>query len=293
MRTGGLWLAAIVIAGCGSDGVSSEPFELIGRDWTVGPGTETYKCIGIYADQDMYIHGFQTENPLGEHHAVITTADAPGGLNNTQVGEHDCDVSTLDLQMLFASGVGTDKLTLPDGVALPIKKGQFIHLNLHLFNTSDQTINGHSGVMASLIDQVDRDHQAEMIFTGTFNINIAPGETATVGGGCIVPEDSTVFAYWPHMHQHATYQKMMLTRAGTTTMIHDAAFDFREQVNYPLSPTLSLKTGDNLRTECTYTNTGSTTLTWGDSSTAEMCFTGLYRYPKRALSLFECTEGHQ
>ncbi|HTL31981.1 MAG TPA: hypothetical protein VL326_02585, partial [Kofleriaceae bacterium] len=166
-------------------------------------------------------------------------------------------------------------------------------LNLHLFNPSDQTINGHSGVMASLIDQVDRDHQAEMIFTGTFNINIAPGETATVGGGCIVPEDSTVFAYWPHMHQHATYQKMMLTRAGTTTMIHDAAFDFREQVNYPLSPTLSLKTGDNLRTECTYTNTGSTTLTWGDSSTAEMCFTGLYRYPKRALSLFECTEGHQ
>jgi len=219
MRTGGLWLAAIVIAGCGSDGVSSEPFELIGRDWTVGPGTETYKCIGIYADQDMYIHGFQTENPLGEHHAVITTADAPGGLNNTQVGEHDCDVSTLDLQMLFASGVGTDKLTLPDGVALPIKKGQFIHL-----------------------------------------------------------------------HQHATYQKMMLTRAGTTTMIHDAAFDFREQVNYPLSPTLSLKTGDNLRTECTYTNTGSTTLTWGDSSTAEMCFTGLYVYPA-AGSVFGCVSG--
>jgi len=24
-----------------------------------------------------------------------------------------------------------------------------------------------------------------------------------------------------------------------------------------------------------------------------MCFTGLYRYPKQALSLFECTEGNR
>jgi len=286
-------LTAIVLSGCGADeSVSSEPCELIGRDWTVAPGTELYKCIGIYADRDMYIHAFQTENPLGEHHAVITTADKPGGLNNTQLGEADCEVTTLDLQMLFASGVGTDALTLPDGVALPIKKGQFIHLNLHLFNTTDQAMSGHSGVMASLIDPVGPEDQAEMIFTGTFNINIAPGETATVGGGCTIPKDSTVFAYWPHMHQHATHQSLALTRGGTKTMLHDAEFDFREQVNYPLAPTLSLKTGDVLRTECTYTNNGTVPLTFGDSSTAEMCFTGLYRYPKTALSLFECTEGH-
>jgi hypothetical protein len=292
MRTGGVLVTALVVAGCGgTDGVSSEPFELIGRDWTVAPGTETYKCIGIYADRDMYIHEFQTDNPTGEHHTVITTSDAPGGLNNTQLGEHDCDVSTLDLQMLFASGVGTDSLTLPEGVALPIKKGQFIHLNLHLFNTSDAPISSHSGVMASVIDPVDADHQAEMIFTGTFNINIPPGQTVTVGGGCTAAKDSTVFAYWPHMHQYATHQKLSLTRAGTSMMLHDAAFDFREQVNYPLAPTLNIKAGDVLRTECTYTNTSSTTLTWGDSSTAEMCFTGLYRYPKTALSLFECTEG--
>jgi hypothetical protein len=293
MRTGGFWLAGIVVAGCGGSDVSSEPFELIGRDWTIAPGAETYKCIGIYADRDMYIHEFQTDNPIGEHHTVITTADAPGGLNNTQLGEHDCDVSTLDLQMLFASGVGTDTLTLPDGVALPIKKGQFIHLNLHLYNTTDQPITSHSGVMATLIDPVDADHQAEMIFTGTFNINIPPGQTATVGGGCTVPRDSTVFAYWPHMHQHATHQTVTLTRGGTPTTLHDAAFDFREQVNYPLAPTLALHTGDALRVDCTYTNTGTTTLTWGDSSTAEMCFTGMYRYPKTALSLFECTEGNR
>jgi hypothetical protein len=290
MRKGGL-VVLLVVGACGGSETSSEPFELIGRDWTVPPGAELYKCLGIYADRDMYIHEFQTANPLGEHHTVVTMADAPGGLNNTQIGEHDCDVTTLDLEMLFASGVGTDTLTLPEGVALPIKKGQFIHLNLHLFNTTDAPLSGRSGVMASLIDPVGPEHQAEMIFTGTFNIDIPPGATMTIGGGCTASTNSTVFAYWPHMHQHATHQTLTLTRAGTAMKLHDAAFDFREQVNYTLSPTLDVKAGDVLRTDCTYTNNETTALTWGDSSTTEMCFTGLYRYPKTAFSLFECTEG--
>jgi hypothetical protein len=145
--------------------------------------------------------------------------------------------------------------------------------------------------MASLIDPVGPEHQAEMIFTGTFNIDIPPGATMTIGGGCTASTNSTVFAYWPHMHQHATHQTLTLTRAGTAMKLHDAAFDFREQVNYTLSPTLDVKAGDVLRTDCTYTNNETTALTWGDSSTTEMCFTGLYRYPKTAFSLFECTEG--
>lgn len=286
------WLLIMVLGACGTSDSPGEPFELIGRDWSIPAGSETYKCIGIIADRDMYLHGFETKNPLGEHHTVVTVADSPGGINNTQLGEADCDVSTLDLQMLFASGVGTGAVTLPDGIALPIKKGQFIHLNLHLFNTTDQPVTGHSAVMATPIDAVDTDHQAEMIFTGTFNINVPPGQTVTTGGGCTLSKDTTLFAYWPHMHQHATHQTLTLTQGGTAMKLHDDAFDFREQRNYPVSPTIALHAGDSLRTDCTYTNTGTTTVTFGDSSTAEMCFTGLYRYPRRALSLFECTEGH-
>ena len=130
------------------------------------------------------------------------------------------------------------------------------------------------------------------IFAGTTNISIAPGQTATVGGGCTFQKDATLFTYWPHMHQHATHQKVTLTQGGVATAIHDADFSFSEQKNYPLSPMLQIHAGDSLRTDCTYTNNDTTTLTFGDSSTAEMCFTGLYRYPKQAISLFECTEGH-
>ncbi len=286
-------LVLVVVAGCSSKGsTSGQTVEIIGRDWTVPAGTETYKCIGIQVDRDYWINEFQTENPLGEHHTVLTVTDQLGGLGGTMLGEYDCSVLTLDLQMLFASGVGTDTLAMPKGVALHVTKGQYLNLNLHLFNTTDSDITAHSGILATLVDPVPADHEAEMVFAGTFNVSIPPGQTVTDGGGCTFQKDATLFTYWPHMHQHATHQKVTLTQGGVATAIHDADFDFREQKNYPLTPMIDIHAGDSLRTDCTYTNNGTTTVTFGDSSTAEMCFTGLYRYPKQAFSLFDCTEGH-
>jgi hypothetical protein len=286
-------MCVVVMAGCGGgSSMPSAPTEIIGRDWSVPPGTELYKCIGIQVDHDMYINQFQTENPMGEHHTVLTVADQLGGLGGTKLGEYDCSVLTLDLEMLFASGVGTDALTMPEGVALEVKAGQFLHMNLHLFNTTDQTVSGHSGILATLIDPVPADHQAEMVFAGTFNIAVAPGATATVGGGCTFGHDANLFSYWPHMHQHATHQTVTMMVGGQPKVLHDSPFDFSDQKNYPLAPMVAVHAGDSIRTDCTYTNTSNTVLQFGDSSTAEMCFTGLYRYPKQAFSLFDCTEGH-
>ena len=36
-----------------------------------------------------------------------------------------------------------------------------------------------------------------------------------------------------------------------------------------------------MRVECTHTNTTDKVVTFGDSSLAEMCFAGLYRYPSQ------------
>jgi len=284
-------MAMVMAAACGGEATPTESFEVIGRDWTLQPGTEVYRCIGIQVDRDMYINKFQTVNPLGEHHAVLTVADQLGGLGGTMLGEYECTVLTLDLQMLFASGVGTDTLSMPEGVALPVRAGQYLHLNLHLYNTTDAPLSGHSAIIATPMDEVGPEHQAEMVFAGTVNINIPPGETMTIGGGCTFGRDQTIFTYWPHMHQHASHQKVTVTKGGVPQVLHDVAFDFNEQLNYPLAPMLEVKAGDSIRTDCTYTNTEPTNLRFGDSSNAEMCFTGLYRYPKKSLSLFECTEG--
>jgi hypothetical protein len=296
----------LAVPACGDDGMSTgddttEPdanpvdptlIELIGRDWSVPPGQELYKCIGITVEEDMYIDLFHTPNPTGEHHAVLTIANGPGGVTGTQLGEYDCDVNTLGLEMMYASGVGTDDLVMPDGVAIKVEAGRFLHLNLHLFNTDpSETISAHSAIMGRRVDPVAPAMEAEMVFAGTFEISVPPMSTATASGGCTFNDAATIFTYWPHMHQAANHQKVTVTIGGTPQVIHDEAFDFREQYNFPLSPHLQVASGDSINVECTYYNDSNTEITFGDSSTQEMCFTGMYRYPKQAFTLFDCAEG--
>jgi hypothetical protein len=290
--TGFVWsLAAAILPGCASDpeGPPTGTVELIGRDWSVPTG-EHYKCLGIQVEQDMYIRELRTFGPLGEHHTVLTVTDRLGGIGGTQLGEYDCNVLTVDLQMLYASGVGTPPLAMPDGVALEVRAGQYLHLNLHLFNATDDVQSARSGIEAVLVEPVPTERLAEMVFVGTFDIDVAPGETRTHGGGCTFTRDATLFGYWPHMHQFATHHKLTVNAGGTAQILHDEAYDFEEQRHYPITPTIAVKPGDSARVDCTYTNTSGTRLRWGDSSNEEMCFSGLYRYPKQATSLFDCTE---
>jgi hypothetical protein len=81
------------------------------------------------------------------------------------------------------------------------------------------------------------------------------------------------------MHQLGTHLKTTATIGGETTVLHDDAYSFNDQAFIPFE-TITLDAGDTLTTECTWNNTTSSTVTWGESSTTEMCFSIMYRYPK-------------
>ena len=259
--------------------------ELIARDWSIVPG-EDYRCIRIAVEEDLYITDFRALSPNGTHHTVLTVAD--GGT----LGEDDnCGAGTLDSEMLFASGVGTDDLSFPDGVAIKIAAGRTIHLNLHLFNTQPSgSIDGRSGILVKTVPSVTPDKEAEMFFAGTFLISIPANSTGNASGNCDFDAASTLLAYWPHMHQYGTHQRVTLTIDGVQQVLHDEAFDFNEQTNYRLDPEIQVSAGDNIAVTCTYNNTSNQTVTFGDSSEQEMCFTGLYRYPKQGTDIFECAQ---
>lgn len=260
---------------------------LIARDWDLAAGaTNTYKCTRIMVTQDMWVAGFRAKSPTGTHHSVLTIST-----NNTQTGDYDCQAGSLDNQMLYAAGVGTDDLSFPSGVAMHIAAGTYINLNLHLFNATDNPISGNSGVLVKLVDHADVVNEADMMFSGTFTINIpSDGQPHPAHGSCKVPTDWHIFTLWPHMHQTATHQKWTYTE-GTNAPVAliDDDFSFAEQKNYPIADTL-LKKGDTIDTYCTYVNNTGTTMTFGDGSDKEMCFTGMYKYPAGG-SLFSCAMG--
>jgi hypothetical protein len=254
---------------------------LVSRSWTLPANSEAYRCTRIQIPTDMWVSGFRAISPPGTHHSVLTIS-----MTQTPLGDYDCSPNQLDQQMLYASGVGTDDLLFPDGVAIHLTAGQYINLNLHLYNAMDNQTTQSSGVAVRTMVASQVVHPADMTFAGTLNITVPnDGQPHTANGGCAVPADWHVFTLWPHMHQAATHQTMTVTHGTPITML-DVPYQFSEQKNYPMQDTL-IHAGDSVSVTCTYVNNGPMPLVFGDSSDSEMCFTGIYKYPAGG-GLFGC-----
>ena len=260
---------------------------LVTRAWTLPPGaTNVYQCTRLRIDRDLWVAGFRVTAPTGTHHAVLTISST-----STPLGDYPCSAGTLDSQMLYAAGVGTDELRFPAGVAIHLAAGTYVNLNLHLFNATDATLANSSGVLVHEVAAADVVHEADMMFSGTEVIAVpSDGQPHTAKGGCTAPVDWHVFTLWPHMHQVATHQTWTFTHAGAPATLLDDVFRFTEQRNYPIADTLVRK-GDTIETVCTYVNNTGSLITFGDGSDREMCFTGMYKYPAGG-NLFGCTQPH-
>jgi hypothetical protein len=261
---------------------------LISRSWTVPQGVyDIYRCTRIQLDRDWYVQGFRSDAPPGSHHAVLTWSSTNPG----QLGDYNCNVNSLDFQhMVYASGVGTDDLIFPADVGVRIPAGAYLNLNLHLFNAGDVEISGTSGVLVQELPSAPAT-LADMTFAGDMDLTIPPNAVDhEESGGCTLGRDYTVAALWPHMHQFADHVRVVLTRDGTPTELLNTDYSFSNQRNWVQDPPLEFLSGDQLQVTCRYDNPTSSTIQFGDSSEAEMCFTGLYVYPA-ANFLFGCVSG--
>lgn len=265
--------------------------KLISRTWTVPPGSaDTYKCVRVTIPEDTYLTNIMAQAPLGTHHTVLSIAST---ITNTKGpdGEYNCSVNSLGMVMLYASGVGTSPLDFPTGVGVKIPAGTQIHLNLHLFNASDEEISGDSGIWVKS-QSTPPPTIAEMVFAGGFNFSIpGNGQTTNFTAGCTANSNFTLFALWPHMHTLATNSKFEITRNSQKMTLHDMPYSFSEQTYWKMSPEFQVQSGDRIDVTCSWINpVNHPDVTFGDSTNEEMCFTGMYRYPAANANLFQCTD---
>ena len=197
----------------------------------------------------------------------------------------ECTADTNGHSMVFASGVGTDTFHYPYGVAKKVPAGTQLLLNLHLFNTSDEPLSGVSGTQIKTVSAASVEHEAEVVFAGSVAIELAPNSTGTARGSCKFVEDATIVSVWPHMHQLGTHMTVVHEGGEGDTVLHDADFEFDEQVGYVVEPKLVLA-GESVSVECSYQNTSANVINFGYSSEDEMCLAGLTRYPASDASLF-------
>lgn len=206
-------------ADAGGDATPSGYTRLIGRTWEVAPGDNVYKCARVTVPEDMYITAISVERPAGTHHTLLTIAGANGTAGPD--GEQDCGATNIGMYMLYAAGAGTPPLALPDGVGVKVSAGQQLHLNLHLLNSSDETLTGDSAILVKTQPEPPA-MLAEMVLAGPLELDIPPtNQPVSFTGECTATSPYTLFAVWPHMHTFGTKQQVELVHGETVTMLHD------------------------------------------------------------------------
>lgn len=275
---------AIGLAACGgsspTDDVPVGFQPLVSGEWTMPPGDEGYYCVRATVEDTMYIHAFRPIDPPGTHHTALAI-DLSGGDD----GGFPCGAQDVGFKLLFGSGVGTAPYTLPDGVAFTLEAGTQVILNLHLYNVTDAPIVGTSGIEVERMPELDVVHEAEVVYALDTDLRVPPGESIATGR-CTFNAESTVFGVFPHMHKLGTRMTASLVHAdGVPQRFFDQAYSFEEQLNYETPPIPVLK-NDSISYECTFANPTGQTVDFGDSTDAEMCVLGMYRYPSQgAISL--------
>jgi hypothetical protein len=246
---------------------------LIAGDWSLPAAQEGYWCVRLTVQKDTYIGAIRPIAPVGTHHTVLSIG-APNGAD----GGSSCNAATNRTQWLYASGVGTEELVLPEGVGLFVPAGQQMLLNLHLYNIQDSTLTGNSGVEIRELAAADVVHEAEVFMPGPVLFTLNDG-TPTISSTCTIQAAQTVFALFPHMHKRGVHFKNEITTGGETKVIWDEAYEFENQPFALLPESMALAPGDKIKTTCSYVVQGGP-VDFGDSSDDEMCFSIMMRYPR-------------
>lgn len=254
----------LLVTACGASDSPETPTwsPLVTKTWSLAPGAEkTDDLIIVPVERDMYVGGIRPIAPPGTHHTLVYRGN---------------DVSSANV--IYASGVGTNELVFPSGTGLYLQAGSLIGLQLHIFNTTDATLGGESGIEVLEVDPANVVEEVDLVLAGPNDLALPPNQSSTHTGTCTATRDQHVFALFPHMHQLGTHFKTTVTTGGTPRVIHDGAYSFDEQAFLSFEP-IALAAGDTVTTECTWNNTTGATVTWGESSTTEMCYSILLRYP--------------
>jgi hypothetical protein len=89
--------------------------------------------------------------------------------------------------------------------------------------------------------------------------------------------DMNIWGFLPHLH---TRGKTIKLRTDDACLVTIPKWDFHWQRMYFRTTPSQLKVGQKFTLDCTWDNPDDKTVTWGESTTDEMCFAFVYATPK-------------
>ena len=237
----------------------------------------------------------------GESHPSVTL-DAPWGNEDVQaINFHPIsdNKAVLHHWILYGGGFlagwapGDDaRQPFPDHVGMQMPKGAgSLRLDMHYYNQTGSVQQDASGVEVCIVKGANlRPDTAAVTMSFTvagFPLAPANNPNYDATSTCNVTASKPVhlMTAGPHAHKYAKWMKFTVKKKdGTEIVMHDHAFNFGEQGTYPLEPEVIIESGDQVITTCTYSNTTSRNINFGESTDSEMCFNFAAYYPAGGFS---------
>jgi len=254
-------------------------------EFTLEGGEEKFLCYAITVEEDMTIDEFSFPGVPHVHHLIISEATAP-----EPDGMSECDILFRTSWLpLFIAGTGESNIVAPEGSGFEIKAGTQLVMQMHLLNVQPTSITDSVTVNMHKTDVENLDGIG-ILALGSLAISLPPQSQSEVVGSCVLEDDWNVFAVFPHMHYKGL---SMVVEAGPTEDSLEEVFrrdpyDFDDQ-RLDSMP-IDLPKGHHVRVTCQFDNNTDDVITFGESSTQEMCFFLVYA-PGVETDLGGCLSG--
>jgi len=269
----------------------------------IQPGQEGTRCIWLRLSNAEPIKVRQIHNVLSSssHHLIVYKDDMD---TTEQLTPVDCQPFTGALNAtgmiapMMITQKADDTLTLPDGVAYTLAPHQMIKIEMHYVNAGDAPMDATATVDFYRADEALIKHEANILFIGSPDIDIAPGASLRLNQFFTFPSyldmsAAKVFAITGHTHHFGTDMKVRTGPSKTgpmRTVYAPQPFSWSEPETTTHVPEFSVPTGGGFDFECSYTNTGTQQVGFGESAGDEMCFFWAYYYPSQGSKVCIHTE---
>jgi hypothetical protein len=166
--------------------------------------------------------------------------------------------------------------TYPATVGATIPANTGFNMMVHYLNTGTTTITSHVALTMYVAKPNVVTNHAGVIFLNNAGISIQPNSTQTATSTYTLPQNVSIMYADSHMHNLAT--NFIATYGNNQTLFQTT--EWQEPAALVYSPPLQLSAGTTITWSCTYNNTTSNTLTFGESALKNvMCISTNIYYP--------------
>ncbi len=258
--------------------------------WSMAPGEESTRCVvkRLGNSERIFVNQIRTSLAPGSHHLIVYAIDEGAEQLQPEPCTPFLDVLGGGVPLMI-SEIANEVLELPPRVVYQLEPNQLIRVEAHYLNYFPEPIEARGTVSFNTVGADDFDAVAGLLFYGTSDFDVTPGQSQTEWKWQDIPNGSKLFAMTGHTHRFGTNVEVQLSggagQAGQGLYPGDRPFAWDEAPVEQFEPPLSVTNTQGLRFRCTWNNTGNDTIGFGTSALDEMCFVWTYYYPSKGFRL--------